>query len=80
MKINVICIGRGSRIEVQNGQMVEIFYVDFATKKEKAPIKQTHFGTFHIESIDPMHYKTKTEYSIMVTGLTIITPGMKNLN
>lgn len=72
MKIVVICMGRSSVVKNMNGKEVIIYSVDFGMKFEKA---QTMFGSLHLESTEPFHYKEKKEYSIMLSELvTLASP------
>lgn len=68
MKITVLCMGKGSKVQNVNGKETVIYYADFHVKKEINPHQQRFFGALHIESHEPFsQYAERKEYELIVS-------------
>ena len=78
MKLSMICTNKGEKVELRSGQPMKIYYAEFGIKTEAVQSLQRYFGTFRIESVEPLNYKSMNEYTIMVSELITIHSGKVN--
>jgi hypothetical protein len=74
MKLTFECVNAGRKsVERKNGAKVEkviVYYASFAKTVEPNMI---FFGSFNIESIEPLHYKPTQKYDLNI-GEHIVDP------